>query len=118
MSEYTKALAGLNGIGDMQLGDLPDRGLTTGIQPGAGSHGVGIGPDETNSLGGFTGDSDPVENSFNHNIQDFTGSFGEASITGPDFTGAIASFNAASDAPGEENVNDADAGQQERKNYA
>lgn len=113
MSEHTKSLASLNSLGNMQIGDLPDRGLNTGFQ--SSSHGVVIGPDETNSLGQINGDtgSDPTWGTRNHNVQDFS-----ATGNSPDFTGSFASFSAASDAPGEENVNDQDAGQPERNNYA
>lgn len=112
MSDHTKSLAALNAIGNMQLGDLPDRGLSTGFQTNA--HGVTFGPDATNSLGGISGDtgSDP-DSVIRGHVEDFS-----ASGSGPDFTGSFASFSAASDAPGEENVNDADAGQPERNNYA
>lgn len=115
MSEQTKSLATLNAIGNMQLGDLPDRGLGTGFQAGAGNHGVTIGPDETNRLGGISGDTgSDADSVIRGHVEDFSGGGGNS----PEFTGSFASFSAASDAPGEENVNDADAGQQERRNYA
>lgn len=114
MSTFTKDLASLNATGRMQLGDLPDRGLGTGFQAGTGKHGVSIGPDETNSFGGISGatgsDADSV---IRGHVEDFS-----ASSNSPNFTGSLGSFNAASDAPGEENVNDQDAGDMEYANYA
>lgn len=108
-------LSTLNALGRMQIGDLPDRGLATGFQAGIGAHGVTIGPDEINRLGSIsdvTG-SDP-DSVIRGHVEDFSASSSE----GPDFTGALGTFSAASDAPGEENVNDQDAGDMERADYA
>ena len=103
-------LAALNSVGKGQLGDLPDCGTGTGFQSGGG-----YAVDETNRVGSIDASSDHHSARCFGIDEQITGSNGK----GPqDNTYSFGRIDASSDAPGEENVNDADAGKGERKNYA
>lgn len=90
MSVFSE-LSQLNSLGNMQLGDLADRGTEVGCE--GDRHGVAMDVDSTNSMGGISGatGSDDAGKRFGY-VEDFS-----ASGKGPDFTGSMGSFSADGD---------------------
>jgi len=110
-----------NPTGQLQgdTSDLPDRGCSTGFL--GTSHGVEFSPDSTQSLGGISEytTSDP-----GNEFYASKGLEGEdlipfmANTPDDQFDGVLGRIDGSSAEPGEENVNDADAGQPEERGYA
>lgn len=85
-------LAALNSVGNGQLGNLPDSGVSTGFN--ASGYGVSFDADATNSLGSINATSDAAA-AEGTPPQDFTGSGHD----GEKYCGCMGGIDASSHAP-------------------